>query len=161
MKREEKVYTKKEVIQLCSDAFNAGKNSVTVTTEKNTMGANFYTTINQNTTPDKWINENIMKREEIIERLIKVVYNLPVVSNNDEITLKTNIYNDLGFDELDFVELILDIEKEFSINIPDHILEKIEIIEQFVNLVERELESPSPLPSYFINDLNKSITIES
>lgn len=39
--------------------------------------------------------------------------------NEIEITLDTDLINDIGLDSLDSVELIMDIEKEFDIAIPD------------------------------------------
>ena len=38
---------------------------------------------------------------------------------NTEITDDTNLTSDCGFDSLDFVEIMLHIEQEFNIRIPD------------------------------------------
>lgn len=53
----------------------------------------------------------------------------------DKLSNETNIFADLGADSLDQVELILELEEEFDINIPDEQAEKVQTIGQLVGLV--------------------------
>ncbi len=39
-------------------------------------------------------------------------------ANRDQLTRETNFINDLGADSLDTVELVMELEEEFDINIP-------------------------------------------
>jgi len=43
----------------------------------------------------------------------------------DKVTTETDFINDLGADSLDTVELVMEFEEEFNINIPDEDAEKI------------------------------------
>lgn len=59
-----------------------------------------------------------------------------------EITIKSNtlLFNDCGFDSLDFVELVMEVEKLYSIGIPDEeawqLLNNLQVtFEEFINLV--------------------------
>jgi acyl carrier protein len=55
-----------------------------------------------------------------------------------------SFYNDLNVDSLDFCELIVDVEKEFNIQIPDDIFDKLKTVGSLVNYVARatHLELP-------------------
>jgi acyl carrier protein len=44
--------------------------------------------------------------------------------------------NDLGADSLDTVELVMELEEEFDINIPDDAAEKIQTVGQAVQYIE-------------------------
>jgi acyl carrier protein len=48
--------------------------------------------------------------------------------------------NDLGADSLDTVELIMDFEKEFKINIPDDQAEKISTVGDAIKYIEEHLQ---------------------
>ena len=53
-----------------------------------------------------------------------------------EITMESNFTNDLGADSLDTVELIMEFEKEFDIQIPDDQAENIGTVGQAVSYIE-------------------------
>ena len=53
----------------------------------------------------------------------------------DSITLDTSFINDLEADSLDIVELIMAIEEEFDIEIPDEDAEKISTVGEAVNYI--------------------------
>lgn len=46
-----------------------------------------------------------------------------------------SFYNDLNVDSLDFCELIVDVEKEFNIQIPDDVFEKLKTVGSLVSFV--------------------------
>lgn len=54
-----------------------------------------------------------------------------------KVTLKANFANDLGADSLDTVELVMAIEEEFSIEIPDEDAEKIATLDQAIQFIEQ------------------------
>lgn len=55
-----------------------------------------------------------------------------------------SFYNDLDVDSLDFCELIVDVEKEFDIQIPDDTYEKLKTVGSLVNYVARAKHSDLP-----------------
>ena len=51
-------------------------------------------------------------------------------------TMDTDIAKDLGADSLDVVELLMSIEDEFSVEIPDEEIENIKTIGELVEYIE-------------------------
>ena len=51
----------------------------------------------------------------------------------DEISLDSNFMNDLGADSLDTVELVLNIEEEFGVEIPDNEIEEMHTVKSMLN----------------------------
>ena len=56
--------------------------------------------------------------------------------DKDEITTETSIFDDLGADSLDLVELVMAIEQEFDLEIDDDDVEKIKTIGDAVNYIK-------------------------
>ena len=55
-----------------------------------------------------------------------------------EVTSEASFTNDLGADSLDTVELIMEFEKEFDIQIPDDKAEKITTVGDAISFIESE-----------------------
>jgi acyl carrier protein len=70
------------------------------------------------------------------ERVIDIVAEQLGV-NKEQITTETSFVNDLGADSLDVVELVMELEEEFDINIPDDAAEKIQTVGQAVEYIEK------------------------
>jgi len=56
-----------------------------------------------------------------------------------EVTANASFTNDLGADSLDTVELIMELEKEWNISIPDEEAEKISTVGQAVAYLEKNV----------------------
>lgn len=54
-----------------------------------------------------------------------------------EISLQTSFVNDLGADSLDTVELVMELEDEFDMNIPDEEAEKIQTVGAAVEFIQQ------------------------
>ena len=54
----------------------------------------------------------------------------------DSITLETDIQDDLGADSLDVVEMLMSIEDEFEIEIPDEKIESLKTVGQVVEYIQ-------------------------
>ncbi|NJK84292.1 MAG: acyl carrier protein [Saprospiraceae bacterium] len=61
---------------------------------------------------------------EIQDKVTKIIVKKLGV-NESEVTLEANFIGDLGADSLDTVELVMELEKEFDVSIPDEDAEKI------------------------------------
>lgn len=77
--------------------------------------------------------DSILKRMKII-----IVEQLGVLDN--VITNQAHFADDLGADSLDTVELVMAIEEEFDIEIPDEDAEKIATLEDAVNFIKDALD---------------------
>ncbi|PID87764.1 MAG: acyl carrier protein [Bacteroidia bacterium] len=56
-----------------------------------------------------------------------------------EVTMEASFMDDLGADSLDTVELIMDLEKEFNIAIPDDQTDSIKTVGDAINYIEGNL----------------------
>ena len=68
-----------------------------------------------------------------------VVKQLGVKEEN--VTLNADFANDLGADSLDTVELVMAIEEEFSIEIPDEDAEKIATLDQAIQFIQKAIST--------------------
>jgi acyl carrier protein len=59
----------------------------------------------------------------------------------EKITPETSFVNDLGADSLDTVELVMELEEEFDLNIPDDEAEKMQTIGDVLRYLLRKRES--------------------
>ena len=59
--------------------------------------------------------------------------------SEDEISADTNIATDLGADSLDVVEILMSIEDEFDIEIPDSEIENIRTVGELVEYIETNI----------------------
>lgn len=57
--------------------------------------------------------------------------------DKQQVTLEAHFANDLGADSLDTVELVMAIEEEFQIQIPDEDAEKISTLNQAVQFIKQ------------------------
>jgi len=54
-----------------------------------------------------------------------------------EITLETRLLEDLKADSLDVVELVMDLEQEFDMEIPDELLPEIHTVKDIIDYIEK------------------------
>ena len=60
--------------------------------------------------------------------------------DESEVTPEASFTNDLGADSLDTVELIMELEKEFNVSIPDEQAENITTVGQAINYLEDQVK---------------------
>lgn len=76
-----------------------------------------------------------MSSEEVFEKVKNVIIEqLGVAENN--ITMEASFIDDLGADSLDIVELIMALEEEFDIKIPDSDAEKVVTVGDVVEYIK-------------------------
>jgi acyl carrier protein len=73
------------------------------------------------------------------ERVIEIVCENLAVSK-DQVNRTTSFVDDIGADSLDIVELIMELEEEFEITIPDDQAEKIKTVGEAIDYIQREIE---------------------
>ncbi|MFN5241906.1 MAG: acyl carrier protein [Aphanizomenon sp.] len=77
-------------------------------------------------------NSNI--NEKVFRKLKRIICEQLNVDEN-KIDLNTNFVEDLGADSLDAVELVMAIEEEFDIEIPDQVAERTTIVKQALDYI--------------------------
>ena len=79
-----------------------------------------------------------MDRAEIESRLTNVLVN-ELGLDESKITVEADLEDDLEIDSLGVVELLMALEDEFGVKIPDEEAENIRTVEQTVDLLETKL----------------------
>ncbi|KAI1207516.1 acyl carrier protein [Annulohypoxylon truncatum] len=76
-----------------------------------------------------------LKREEVEGRIGHILETFDKVNDPANITPTAHFANDLGLDSLDTVEVVMAIEEEFSIEIPDKDADAIHSVNQAVDYI--------------------------
>ena len=79
-----------------------------------------------------------MKLEEVQAKLKEIVIDR-LNAEEDQIKPEASFVEDLGADSLDIVELIMGIEEEFDIEIPDEDAEKLTTVGEAMNYIKAKL----------------------
>ncbi|MDP3964366.1 MAG: acyl carrier protein [bacterium] len=81
-----------------------------------------------------------MERSEILERARKIV--VEVLGVGEEVVIeKAQFKGELGADSLDVVDLIMEVEKGFKIEIPDEDAEKVTTFGQMVDEIAKHFQT--------------------
>ncbi|GJQ58049.1 MAG: acyl carrier protein [Candidatus Scalindua sp.] len=75
-------------------------------------------------------------QEGSVEERVKEIIKKQMDISKEQVTLATSFVNDLGADSLDTVELVMEFEDAFNINIPDEEAEKIQTVGDAVKYIE-------------------------
>jgi acyl carrier protein len=75
---------------------------------------------------------------DIAERVVKIICEQLDVEEKDVVP-KASFVDDLGADSLDQVELIMAMEEEFNISIPDEDAEKIASVQDAIDYITKAL----------------------
>ena len=76
---------------------------------------------------------------DIADRVKKIVVEHLSV-DEDKVTEGASFIDDLGADSLDTVELVMALEEEFEVEIPDETAEKITTVQQAVDFVQGQAD---------------------
>jgi acyl carrier protein len=76
----------------------------------------------------------VVTAEEIEDKVISIVSEQMGI-NKAEITREVSFINDLNADSLDIVELVMEFEDNFEMNIPDEEAEKIKTVGQAIDYI--------------------------
>ena len=80
-----------------------------------------------------------MSSEEIFEKVKGIIVEQLGVTDTS-VTMEASFIDDLGADSLDIVELVMAIEEEFDIEIPDSDAEKVVTVGDVVDYIKANVE---------------------
>ena len=78
----------------------------------------------------------IKTHQKIADQVVDIVVEKLGVDSN-EVTMEASFTNDLGADSLDVVELVMEFEKEFDIQIPDDQAESIATVGEAIEYIKK------------------------
>ena len=87
---------------------------------------------------EKKIGKASGKVSDVGQRIIEIVAE-QLGADKSQISRETSFINDLGADSLDTVEIVMEIEDEFDIDVPQEDAEKIQTVGQAIDYVEAHL----------------------
>lgn len=61
--------------------------------------------------------------------------------NAEDIELSSNLSDDLGADSLDAIDIVMTVEDQYSIEVPDEAIEAMKTVEDIVVFIEANIES--------------------
>jgi acyl carrier protein len=82
--------------------------------------------------------------ETIAEKTTKIIADL-LGEEQHTLTPETDLYKDLGADSLDVVDVIVTLEKEFGVAVPDEKIERMTKVKHFID----HFEKVRPIPAHY------------
>ena len=76
-----------------------------------------------------------------IEDRVRAIIAEQLDQDESEIVPEANFIEDLGADSLDLVELVMRMEDEFDVEIPDDEAENIRLVQDAINYIQQHLSS--------------------
>jgi acyl carrier protein len=80
-----------------------------------------------------------MSQDDIFAKVKKIVAEQLSIEDSAKINPESNFANDLGADSLDVVELVMALEEEFEIEIPDEAAEGIATVQAAVDYIKEQV----------------------
>ena len=96
------------------------------------------TTVNVNILKTYFINLTVNTMSEVASKVTEIIVNKLGV-DAAEVTPNASFTNDLGADSLDTVDLIMEFENQFGIQIPDDDAQKISTVGDAIKYIEERL----------------------
>ncbi len=75
----------------------------------------------------------------VFEKVVDILAEQLDIENKNSITLETSLVEDLGADSLDSIDIVMSVEDEFNIEVPDEIVENMKTVGDIVNFIESNM----------------------
>ncbi|MCI9112335.1 MAG: acyl carrier protein [Eubacterium sp.] len=75
----------------------------------------------------------------IFEKVKEILAEQLDIENEASITMDSLLIEDLGADSLDSIDIVMSIEDEFKIEVPDEVIENINSVADIVNFIENNM----------------------
>ena len=73
------------------------------------------------------------------DKLVDIISSFVSTYDKADITMDTQFVDDLGTDSLDRYEILMAVEEEYDIKIPDYAIENIQTVGDAVRLIEKAI----------------------
>lgn len=90
---------------------------------------------------EKMTDKITPKQQEILDKIVTIADDFDAVRSY--VTMEAMLSYDLGLDSVDQVQLLMDIEREFSLSIPNDVQKSIQTIGDLVRFIEKETAQPA------------------
>lgn len=81
-----------------------------------------------------------MTSQNLESKVIQII-STQLAIESDDISGDSNFVEDLGADSLDIVELVMEIEDEFDLEIPDEDVENLSTVQDVVNYLNKNIQA--------------------
>lgn len=75
----------------------------------------------------------------VFEKVVAILAEQLDIANEDSITMDSLLVEDLGADSLDAIDIVMSVEDEFKMEIPDEVIETMESVADIVNYIEANM----------------------
>ena len=80
-------------------------------------------------------------RLEIKKKIAEILLDHQWVKPGEEVHERHSYMADYGMDSLDYIEMIMDLEKEYGIFIPDDIAERMDTVARTIDYIHQQLNN--------------------
>lgn len=75
----------------------------------------------------------------VFEKIKEILAEQLDIENAESITLDSLLVEDLGADSLDSIDIVMSIEDEFKLEVPDEVIETMNSVADIVNYIENNM----------------------
>lgn len=75
----------------------------------------------------------------VFEKIKEILAEQLDIENAESITMDSLLVEDLGADSLDSIDIVMSVEDEFKIEVPDEVIEAMNSVSDIVNYIENNM----------------------
>lgn len=75
----------------------------------------------------------------VFEKIVDILAEQLDIENKNNITMDSELVDDLGADSLDSIDIVMSVEDEFGIEVPDEVIENIKTVADIVDYIESHI----------------------
>ena len=75
----------------------------------------------------------------VFEKIKEILAEQLDIENAESITMDSLLVEDLGADSLDSIDIVMSVEDEFKIEVPDEVIESMNSVSDIVNYIENNM----------------------
>lgn len=75
----------------------------------------------------------------VFEKIVDILAEQLDIENKNNITMDSELVDDLGADSLDSIDIVMSVEDEFGIEVPDEVIENIKTVADIVDYIESKM----------------------